>query len=326
MPAVPQPNFTWQGRPGPTQRFKDKLEASAVAPPDLVEALPDLVEALPDEGPAGAPDLAEGDLPAADGPDAIAPPPPFPVPGGPVEGLEPEKIIGADNLRPIAFLEEGIEIAKAVARITIDGIDYGTGFLIAPDLLLTNSHVIADRDQARKARVQFNYQDRFDGGERRSEIIATDADREDGFHASPYLKNVVDPDHLDYAVIRLAKAVGNKYSVVPLSSARTIPAAVADAGYQPFDVFIIQHPDGGKKKIAVADNELVWADHLRCQYLTDTQGGSSGAPVFDSGWRLIALHHAGGYTKQPGDPQGHIQNEGILISAIVADLPGWAKP
>jgi hypothetical protein len=27
---------------------------------------------------------------------------------------------------------------------------------------------------------------------------------------------------------------------------------------------------------------------------------------------------------QPGDPQGHLRNEGVRIKAILADMPTWA--
>ncbi|MEQ9671282.1 hypothetical protein [Coleofasciculus sp. G2-EDA-02] len=33
----------------------------------------------------------------------------------------------------------------------------GTGFMIAPDLLMTNNHVIANREQAEQTEYTFNY-------------------------------------------------------------------------------------------------------------------------------------------------------------------------
>jgi hypothetical protein len=50
------------------------------------------------------------------------------------------------------------------------------------------------------------------------------------------------------------------------------------------------------------------------RYRTNTEGGSSGSPVFDQNWQLVALHHA-------GDPSWVAKyNEGIPISLILAQL------
>ena len=59
-------------------------------------------------------------------------------------------------------------------------------------------------------------------------------------------------------------------------------------------------------------------------YIADTEGGSSGSPVFNNDWQVIALHHWGG----PGPlavsglmSNGNAEvNEGVRISKIVADL------
>jgi endonuclease/exonuclease/phosphatase family metal-dependent hydrolase len=51
------------------------------------------------------------------------------------------------------------------------------------------------------------------------------------------------------------------------------------------------------------------------RYRTDTEPGSSGSPVFNNDWQLVALHHAG--YREDG---GTAVNEGIRISAIVAHL------
>jgi len=66
----------------------------------------------------------------------------------------PEIVIGQDERLHISFLERGLEASKSVAKVlvtrVINGIRQtgdgsrisGTGWLIAPDLLLTNHHVI----------------------------------------------------------------------------------------------------------------------------------------------------------------------------------------
>jgi V8-like Glu-specific endopeptidase len=57
------------------------------------------------------------------------------------------------------------------------------------------------------------------------------------------------------------------------------------------------------------------------QYITDTLPGSSGSPVFNDDWRIVALHHSGGNIPEPSTNSIHFRNEGIRIGAILADLP-----
>lgn len=58
----------------------------------------------------------------------------------------------------------------------------------------------------------------------------------------------------------------------------------------------------------------------RVQYLTDTQPGSSGAPVFDSQCRLIALHHRGGTPTQKTGKAPLTKNQWVRISRVHAAL------
>jgi hypothetical protein len=59
------------------------------------------------------------------------------------------------------------------------------------------------------------------------------------------------------------------------------------------------------------------------RYLTDTEPGSSGSPVLDDSWRVLALHHA--YRAVPPEQyKGDIvkyHNEGVALHAVLDDLP-----
>jgi len=83
---------------------------------------------------------------------------------------------------------------------------------------------------------------------------------------------------------------------------------------------IIQHPQGGPKQIALYDNPIVFVDEDRVQYLTDTLPGSSGSPCFDSEWNVVALHHSGGWLKEPGTKDRYYRNEGIHVNRVIAGL------
>lgn len=81
-------------------------------------------------------------------------------------------------------------------------------------------------------------------------------------------------------------------------------------------VNIVQHPRGRRKEVAVQQNRLthIFSNHLR--YTTDTEPGSSGSPVFNNGWDLLAIHHAGG--EFSGGAWKN--NQGVRVDRIVADI------
>jgi len=59
-----------------------------------------------------------------------------------------ERVLGTNDLIGIRFLEQGMQAARAVARVQIRDADgraagYGSGFLVSPRLFLTNNHVLA---------------------------------------------------------------------------------------------------------------------------------------------------------------------------------------
>jgi len=74
-----------------------------------------------------------------------------------------EKIIGENTLRDIAFLKRGFEAGRSVGYVEVPNRWTGTGFLISPNLLITNNHVIPDIESATQAIFRFNYQVSFGG-------------------------------------------------------------------------------------------------------------------------------------------------------------------
>ncbi len=216
-----------------------------------------------------------------------------------------EKIVGENTLRPIAFLARGLQASRSVAYIGVQTSIRrwsGTGFLIASDLLLTNHHVIESADLLPNALFRFNYEENFRG--EAQEPHEHRAKSNGIFHASKAL---------DYAVIQLEGEPGDEWGWLPL------PPGEIRKGDR---VNIIQHPNGQPKQISLQNNFVEYVGGDIVQYVTSTMPGSSGSPVLNDGWEVVALHHAGGNIREPATQRRYFRNEGILAGSILADLPG----
>jgi V8-like Glu-specific endopeptidase len=89
-------------------------------------------------------------------------------------------------------------------------------------------------------------------------------------------------------------------------------------------VYVIGHPNGGRLSFSLNDNLLLDYDDERMHYRAPTEPGSSGSPVFDDQWRLVALHHGGG-DELPclnGKDDVYEANEGFRIDRIRAAAGG----
>jgi V8-like Glu-specific endopeptidase len=208
-----------------------------------------------------------------------------------------EKIVGLNNLLSVAWLSQGLLLAGAVARIRLSE-GFGTGFMISSELLMTNHHVLPDAQAAAAVTVEFNYQNNWSGVLQPVRAFTVDS-----------LQFQTNED-LDYTIVRVNGAPGELFGYLDLT-------ATADASVNDY-VSIIQHPLGGPKQICLTDNKVSAVFDDKVQYATDTEPGSSGAPVFNQAWQLVALHHAGGGLAGP-DGTKYFTNEGIAISAVLAD-------
>ena len=81
-------------------------------------------------------------------------------------------------------------------------------------------------------------------------------------------------------------------------------------------VTIVQHPRGEKKQVALRENKIVDIPDRFLHYAADTEPGSSGSPVFNDQWEVVALHHAS--VPAPDHQElGGFMNEGIRVSRIL---------
>ncbi|MDX6501473.1 MAG: hypothetical protein QOG23_4733 [Blastocatellia bacterium] len=218
-----------------------------------------------------------------------------------------EKLMGqASTLLPISFLEVGLRRARSVARVELADGSTGSGFLTQNNIFVTNNHVFRNEADTVDAIIQFNFQ-QSDAG---LDLPATKfhLNPDDGFATS------LEEEH-DWTFVRVRGDANAAWGAIEVK-----PVDVKATQW----VNIIQHPGGGPKQIALYHNIVTYVDENVIQYLTDTLPGSSGSPVFDSQWRLVALHHSGGWIREPETKKQIFRNEGININRIRKGLDGAA--
>lgn len=219
-----------------------------------------------------------------------------------------ERVLGKQSaLVPVSYLETGLRRARSVVKVLLQDGSAGSGSLIGDNILLTNNHVLPDANTAKTAVAQFNYQQTADGLDEK--VVEMKLKPDDFFMTS---KNN------DWAAVRVA---GN-----PKKDWGTLSLRPAKLGKND-RVNIIQHPAGGPKQISFFSNLVVFVGKGRVQYLTDTLPGSSGSPVFDRDWNVVALHHSGGWMREPGtgNARSFFRNEGILIDVVIRALSKHMK-
>ncbi len=227
--------------------------------------------------------------------------------GKPFEEIiqENARFINPEILRTRLPLLEG-----QVCWIDIPG-GGGTGFLVGPDLVLTNDHVI-QRLRTGQARWQdvkcrFDYKQAIDGTtlDRKKQIeVGLDATGPlvnsrppSRYDWDPALGDS-QPEEIDCALLRLADDVGN----TPVGGgmgdvqaerrgwidANSVASPLA-AGNQ---VFLLQHPKGEPLQLSIGTVKEFNASGTRVRYDANSKDGSSGSPCLNVDLQLVALHHA----------------------------------
>jgi V8-like Glu-specific endopeptidase len=192
---------------------------------------------------------------------------------------------------------------RAVCRIespVSQGI--ATGFLIGPDLLMTNYHVVPEWIEHGKPwadiACRFGYA-----------ADAKGVTRHDGevyrLAPGPLVASSKQEGGLDYAILRLERGAGDD----PIDGT---PRGYLRVGPNTFEsgepIFIIQHPLAAP--LRVTTGAYVGGDASRVRYQANTMKGSSGSPCFNANWKLVALHSAAEVSA----------NTGVPMTAILSDL------
>lgn len=225
------------------------------------------------------------------------------------DGLALERIIFGNDLFPIAYLQSGFNIGKSVCRIVLSDYTgritgYGTGFLISPTLIMTNNHVLDKKGTALHSIAEFNYQNDENNLPSQSASFRLDPDK-------LFITNKM----LDFTIVAVHESSGNDRKLSEFGYLELSPNInIMENEY----VSIIQHPEGGRKAVTVRENRVKFLSKDFIHYLSDTERGSSGSPVFNDQWTVVALHHSG--VRDPNDNTQWIANEGIRISSILEYL------
>ncbi|MEH2163116.1 MAG: LamG-like jellyroll fold domain-containing protein [Nostoc sp.] len=249
----------------------------------------------------------------------------------------------------------------------INPIPIGTGFLVGGTHLLTNQHVLPSAKIAEQCVAQFNYEDDEESLEA---LIDYEFDPKALFVSEPsldytlvQLKSGAFTRQAGYRMGWI-QLIEDDAAICPglfyqeASDKKPLPSqneglwsdsrskffinVQTEEQKQAFQdwsrkasgdsVYIIQHPKGRRKQIVMVNNKVIdyglFKNFLR--YRANTDYGSSGSPVFNGQWQLVALHHAAipkivskeadHYGKEKDQPAEIIAQQGVRICRIVADL------
>jgi len=249
-----------------------------------------------------------------------------------------ERILGTSDFLSINFLSRGMQASRAICRLKVRaavGPDewYGTGFLVAPNLLVTNHHLIQDENQAQLTVANFGFERDTNGLEQKGHNFSLNPSATTGLF---YTNQELDITFVGVSARAIDGTPLTDFGYLPLIP-RTGKAIEGEW------VTIIQHPGGEPKKIAVRDSQVILPSYKDCEdcyldkfihYSTDTSPGSSGSAVLNDQWQVVAVHHkALAAFNEKGEPLAKdgktiwkesmgdenrrwIANEGVRISAI----------
>jgi len=211
------------------------------------------------------------------------------------------------QLYPMSMIMTAAARARSICRVEVGAINMmGTGILIAPDLVLTNYHVMGASLAADPAALKTNSASTVLRFGAFAETLDADVGQEVRLHAEDAI--VASCPRRDFALLRTGGSIADAENVAPFWELGADPA-------KRDPLYVLQHPEGGPMSLALSSKGVTWIDpeQINIQYTTRTASGSSGSPCFNAKWQLVALHHAGAGSK----------GEGILMRSIFTQIAGF---
>lgn len=240
-----------------------------------------------------------------------------------------ERILGTNDLVSISYLARAQRAARSVCKVILRDaagreLGSGSGFKVAPRILMTNHHVLSSAEEASTAIAEFNYELDERGDPRPTTR----------FTLRPDLFFLAD-EELDFAIVAISEQAASGPGNLQHFGFLRLIKQLGKLNPGEF-VSIIQHPGGRPKQIALRENKVLSITGDVIWYSSDTAQGSSGAPVLNDAWQVVGLHHSGvprtangQWLRKDGTPAGPedddaeidwIANEGIRCSRIVARI------
>ncbi|MDM9581067.1 trypsin-like peptidase domain-containing protein [Nostoc sp. GT001] len=165
--------------------------------------------------------------------------------------------------------QENLNALKAcntVCRIeSPKGMGIGTGVLIGRNLLLTCNHIFS-KTQVRQAWVRFNYN--------------ADSRKLDNNFFELDMAFIIYHNRPDYALVKIKNNPQQQKAIFINET------SILDSGQ---DIRIIHHPQGNP--VIISDfGQITQVGEDYIDHNVKTDDGSSGAPIFNRQWELIAIH------------------------------------
>ncbi len=235
--------------------------------------------------------------------------------------------LGAENLRSGTVVAVR-RVCKIEVQLEDGDLAWGTGFLIGPQAVLTNWHVVAPvmkgeksppAGSEKKLRLIFDYH-RMRGEEKcdlaSGWLIGASETHPSERPTEAVFDEAADPlgfdSHLDFAVLRPARPVGRErgyYSLDPeLKPCLKVPGS---------QLVLFQHPGGSTMRVAVGAGTALWPDGVgtRLRHTANSTPGSSGGLLLNSSFKPVALHQCG--LKDAG---GNAVVNGAIPTASIAAM------
>jgi hypothetical protein len=244
--------------------------------------------------------------------------------------------IGTNN--PSSVLQDSAQFTKLLP------IPIATGFLVGSSYLMTNHHVLPNPEVCNEVIAQFGYDQ--DGLGRKISPIEYKLD------ADPFTGFFETSEELDFTIVKLQDRpkdinlsilgrAGDRFGWIPLDENSTnIAPPIASQKLKELQqrgvnqnispgklaqgepVNIIQHPKGKRKQIILSSNRVINIYKKFIRYEADADFSSSGSPVFNQQWQLVALHHSAVGNIKEDSTMEIVAEQGVRTCEIVKYLQG----
>ena len=206
------------------------------------------------------------------------------------------------------WLDKFARLRRAVCRFepqpeTVSLKGFGSAFLVAPDVIMTNFHVAGHLSDARAAAAvaRFDYELDLNGNKQPGQEVKL---------ATPWC--LAADAALDYVLVRLA-ARGTDLPG-PSGGAREYIRLTAHDFTQSEPLVILQHPAAAPLKLAFG-TVILAVDGNGVTYSANTKPGSSGSPTMTTALNAVAIHHQGDKN----------MNRGVRMALILEHLAATNK-